>query len=111
MFFDQPPVVQAGGGQLGGDLALLHEQHPRRQSGDDLEVLLDQQNGEMPSLPEIAQMIDDLLDDRGLDAFARLVEQHQARPARQAARERQNLLLAARERAAGAVEQRREDRK
>ena len=55
-------------------------------------------------------MIDDLLDDRGLDAFARLVEQHQARPADQAPGERQDLLLAARERPAGAVKQGREDR-
>ena len=99
MFLDQPPVVQAGGCHLGGDLALLHEQHARRQSSDHLEVLLDQQDREIPALPEGAQMIDDLLDDRGLDAFARLVEQHQARPADQAARERQDLLLAAGERA------------
>ena len=57
MLFDQRPVVQVGGGQLGDDLTLLHEQHPSRQSGDHLEILLHQQNSEAPSLPEIAQVL------------------------------------------------------
>ena len=52
------------------------------------------------------QGLDDLVDDRGLDALGRLVEQDETRVAAQAARERQQLLLAAGERAAGAVEQR-----
>ena len=52
------------------------------------------------------QGLDDLVDDRGLDALGRLVEQDQTRVAAQAARDRQELLLAARQRAAGAIEQR-----
>ena len=68
-------------------------------------------NGEIPSLPEVAQMIDDLLDDRGLDAFALAHRAASGAAGRPGTGERQILLLAARERPAGAVEQRREDRK
>ena len=55
--------------------------------------------------------LDNLVDDRGLDALGRLVEKNEARLAAKAARDRQQLLLAARQRAAGAVEQRLEARK
>ena len=55
-------------------------------------------------LPEAEQDLDDLLDDRRLDALGRLVEQEQLGLAAEAARQRQDLLLAARQRAAGAVQ-------
>ena len=57
------------------------------------------------------QDLDDLVDDRGLDTLGRLVEQDETRFAAKAARERQQLLLAARQRAAGPLEQRLEARK
>ena len=53
----------------------------------------------------------DLLHDRGLNAFARLVEQQQPRTRNERTRERQDLLLAARERTAAPVEQPRQPRK
>src|SRR5262245_63339120 len=58
----------------------------------------------------MAQHADQLLDDRGLDAFRRLVEEDQLRLAGEAARDGQELLLATAQRAAPAVEQGREAR-
>jgi hypothetical protein len=43
-----------------------------------------------------SRILDDLLDDRWLDALGRLVEQDEPGMAAQAARQRQDLLLAAR---------------
>ena len=49
---------------------------------------------------QVADHALDILDDRGLDAFGRLVEDQQARPRHQRAGDRQLLLLAAGEIAA-----------
>ena len=54
----------------------------------------------------VGELLGDRLDDRGLDALGRLVEQQQARRLDQAAGERQELLLAARERAPCPLQQR-----
>ena len=78
---------------------------------DEIEVLFDQDDGETVAQAECLQPLDDLIDDRGLDAFRRLVEKHEFRPAAEAARNRQQLLLAAAQRAAGPVEQRFQARK
>ncbi|MPL89754.1 hypothetical protein SDC9_35796 [bioreactor metagenome] len=75
-----------------------------RQARDELEVLLDEDDGDVDLLRQRRERFRDLVDDRGLDALGRFVEQHQLRPPAQAARQRQKLLLAARERAAAPVE-------
>ena len=62
-------------------------------------------HGEAALVAQALQHLDDLVDDRRLDALGRLVEQNQARLAAEAARQRQQLLLAARQCAAGPVEQ------
>ena len=57
-------------------------------AADEVEILLDQDHGE-PSGPQTQQDLDDLLDDRRLDAFGRLVEQNELGSAAQAARQGQ----------------------
>src|SRR6516165_3108877 len=87
------------------DPALLNHENPLRQRGDEVEVLLDQDRCETAVVAQPLQGLDDLVDDRRLNALRRLVEQDEARPAAQAARDRKQLLLAAGQRATGTVEQ------
>ena len=55
-------------------------------------VLLDQQDRHLAFAGELADRSLDVLDDRRLDAFGRLVEDEQLRPHRQRAADRQLLL-------------------
>src|SRR5580704_423933 len=96
---------------LAGDQPLLHQQYPLRQGTDEFETLLHHDDGEALVAVESYQDVEDLLDDRGLNSLRRLVEQQKLGPPAQAARQRDNLLLAARKRAAEAVEQRINSRK
>src|SRR4029077_9589865 len=96
--------------QLAQDRALLDDQHALGQLGDELEVLLDQEDRHPLAVVQLAQDADQLLDDRRLDAFGRLVEEDQLRLAGEAARDGQQLLLATAQRAAPAIEQRRQAR-
>src|SRR5450755_1793307 len=89
-----------------GDRALLNDENALRKRGDEIEILLDQDHGEPAGGAQPLQGFDDLVDDRRLDAFGGLVQQYQPRIAAQAARDSQQLLLAARQGAAGAIEQR-----
>jgi hypothetical protein len=73
----------------------------------EVEVLLDDDEREPVALAQAGEDLADLLHDRRLDAFRRLVEQEQPRRGDERAAEREDLLLAARERAALAVEERR----
>jgi hypothetical protein len=75
--------------QLAQDRALLDDQHALGQLGDELEVLLDQEDRQPLVLVQLAQDADQFLDDRGLDAFGRLVEEDQLRLASEAARDGQ----------------------
>ena len=63
-------------------------------------VLLDEEHRQAFRLVELGDDVEDLLDDQRREAERRLVEQQQPRPAHQRARDRQHLLLAARQRAA-----------
>src|SRR5258708_39831452 len=72
---DQVGIGQVLGGHLAGDAALLDDQHARRQRADEIEVLLDQHDGQAAAVTQAPQALDDLLDDRGLDALGRLIEQ------------------------------------
>ena len=73
---------------------------------DEVEVLLDDDERQLVALAQAGEDLADLLDDRRLDAFRRLVEEEQPRHRDQRATEGEDLLLAARERAALAVEER-----
>src|SRR5262249_56467037 len=68
-------VAEMVGRDLAGHAALLDDQHAIRQAANEIEVLVDQHDGEPPLPLEAEQDARDLLDDRGLDAFGRLVEQ------------------------------------
>src|SRR6185436_76139 len=78
--------------------------------GDELEILLDEQDREPLRAMELAQDADELLDDGRLDALGRLVEEDELGLAGQAAGDGQELLLATAERAAAAFQQRRQPR-
>ena len=66
-----------------------------QRSVEEFEILLDDQNGQALLLAESRENPADLLDDRRLNAFGRLVEQQHMRLGNETARERQDLLLAA----------------
>src|SRR5262249_10149965 len=103
-------VAEMVGRDLAGHAALLDDQHAIRQAANEIEVLLDQHDGEPALALEREQDARDLLDDRGLDAFGRLVEQDELGLHAQAARQRQDLLLAARQHAARSAEDRLQSR-
>src|SRR5262245_10906890 len=65
-----------------------------------VEVLLDQQDGDVAQVAQVGDGAGDVLDDGGLNAFGRLVEQEQPRPHHQRAADGELLLLAAGEIAA-----------
>src|ERR1700722_19867536 len=60
------------------------------------EILLDQLYGDLAERAQIVDGAADILDDRRLDAFGRLVEQQEPRPHHQRAADGELLLLAAR---------------
>ena len=62
-----------------------------------------------PSLAQIGDRAADVLDDRGLDALRRLVEEEEAGPRHEGAADRELLLLPAGEVAAAAVQHALED--
>ena len=66
----------------------------------EVEILLDQHDRHLAEVAQIGDRAPDILDDRGLDAFGRLVEQQEPRPHHQRAADRELLLLAAGEIAA-----------
>src|SRR5260370_24558244 len=105
-FPDEACIAEIARLHLPGDHAFLNDEDPLRERGDEVEVLLDQDHGEAAVVAQPLQDLDNLLDDRGLDALGRLVEKNQTRFAAKAARDRQQLLLAAGKRAAGPIEQR-----
>ena len=103
--FSTSALAQLLGPQLAQDVPFWIKQHALSQLGDELEILLDEEDRQPLALVQLAEDDDQLLDDRGLDALGRLVEEDASWAGRQAARDGQQLLLAAAERAAPAVEQ------
>ena len=92
------------------DHPLLEQQHPVGELGDEVEVLLHHDDGDALLAVEAPQQLDDRVDDGGLDAFRRLVEEDELGLGDEAAGDREKLLLAARESPALAVQQRLEAR-
>ena len=107
---DELGIGELGRRDLASDAASLDDEHPRAQRRDEVEILLDQDETQAATLPQPAQGVRDEIDDRGLDAFRRLVEKHETRLSAQAAGHRQDLLLATAELSPEAVQQRLEPR-
>src|SRR4029079_12611309 len=76
---DKAGIAEIARVNLPRDLAFLNNQNPLRHCGDEIQVLLAKDQGQAAGVAKPLQRIDDLLDDRGLDAFRRLVEQHETR--------------------------------
>ena len=72
---DDLRVRQIGSAGFGDDGTALHDQHPVGESGEEVEVLFDEQDGQLLRLADVFQDGDELLDDGRLDAFCWLVEQ------------------------------------
>ena len=70
----------------------------------EIEILLDQHDRDLAEIAQVGDGAADILDDRGLDAFGRLVQQQEPRPHDQRPADRKLLLLAAGEVAAAAPE-------
>src|ERR1700761_1159557 len=95
-FADETCVAEIARLHFPRDRAFLNDENPLRERGDEVEILLDQDHREPAVVAQPQQDLDDLVDDRGLNAFGRLVEKDKTRLAAKAARDRQQLLLAAR---------------
>src|SRR3954466_4769812 len=93
------------------DPAALHDEDAVGDVEDEAQHLLADDDAEIADAADVAQQPRDILDDRRLDAFGRLVEQQDLRIARQRPRDRQLLLLAARQIAAAPPLELRQDRK
>src|SRR5580700_7886771 len=82
------------------DSAAVHDGEMVAEFAGKVEILLDQHDGDLAERAQIGNGAADILDDRRLDAFGRLVEQEEPRPHHQGAADRELLLLAARKIAA-----------
>src|SRR6202035_2906954 len=105
-FSDETGIAEIARLHFPGDGAFLNDENPLRERGDEVEILLDQDHGEAALLAQPLQGLDNLVDDRGLNTLCRLVEKDETRLAAKAARDRQKLLFAARQGAAGTIEKR-----
>src|SRR5258705_8477000 len=76
-----------------------------------VEILLHQNHSDLSQIAQIGDGPTDVLDDRGLDALGRLVEEEEPRPHDERPADRKLLLLAAREVAAAPPQHVAEDRK
>src|ERR1700675_801074 len=77
------------------DGAAVHDGEMVAEFTGKVEILLDQYDGDLAERAQIGDGAADILDDRWLDAFGRLVEQEQPRPHHQRAADGKLLLLAA----------------
>src|SRR5580658_5928269 len=96
------------------DGAAVHDGEMVAEFAGKVEILLDQHDGDLAERAQIGDGATDILDDRRLDAFGRLVEQQQPRPHHQRSPDGELLLLAARQIAAAPAQhgfQHREQRK
>ncbi len=97
-------IGQVGDGAGDRDRALFQHGEAAGHAAGEADVLFHQHHGHAQLGIQAHDGGLDLLHDRGLDAFVGLVEQHHLRRGSQRPGDRQLLLLAARQHAAGAVE-------
>src|SRR4029077_4049712 len=86
--------------------APVHDREIVAELAGKVEILFDQDDGDVAKAAKIGDRAADIFDDRGLDAFGRLVEQQQVLAHHTRAADRELLLLAAGEIAAAAREHR-----
>src|SRR3954451_6132108 len=100
-------------GAVAGELhrAAIHHGKTVAEFAGKVEILFDQHDGDVAEVAQIGDGAADVLDDRGLDAFGRLVEQQQFWPHHQRAADRELLLLAPGEIAAAPAQHRLQHRK
>src|SRR6476620_11960362 len=91
--------------------AAVHDRKIVAELAGKVEILFDQHDRHIAEAAQIGDGAADILDDRGLDAFGRLVEQQQFRPHHQRPADRQLLLLSAGQIAAAAAQHRVQHRK
>src|SRR5205085_11824885 len=77
------------------DRTALHDGEMIAELAGEVEILLDQHDRDAAEIAQICDGAADVLDDRRLDAFGRLVEQQQTRLHHHGAPDRELLLLAA----------------
>src|ERR1700761_8482434 len=76
------------------DRAPVHHREIVAELAGKVEILLDQHDGDVAEATQIGDRAPNILDNRRLDTFGRLVEQQQFRPHDQGPPDRQLLLLA-----------------
>ena len=92
---DDFAVVEHGGRQLGDDPPLVHDVAALRHGADHIDILFDKDDGQAGLAVQFDDDARDVLHDRRLNAFGRLVEQQQRRLADEHPPDRELLLLAA----------------
>src|SRR6201988_2766327 len=83
--------------------APVHDREIVAELAGKVEILFDQHDGDVAEIAQIGNGAADVLDNRGLDAFGRFIEQEKLRPHHQRAANGKLLLLAAGEVAAPAA--------
>ena len=101
---------QLGGRALEADLAVLEEVRAVGDAQREVERLFDDQHGRPRRAQLVAGCVDDVLGDRRREPEGQLVDEQHVRPRDQRHREREQLLLAAREVARRLAHPRREHR-
>ena len=91
--------------------APVHDREIVAELAGKVEILFDQHDRDVAEAAQIGDRAPDVLDDRGLDALGRLVQQQQFRPHHQRAPDRELLLLAAGQIAAAPAQHRLQHRK
>src|ERR1700678_4165371 len=96
---------------LARDRASFDQQHALGKAADEIEALLDDDDGQTAMAMQADEDVENFLDDRWLYSLGGFVQQEKRGTAAQTAGQRQDLLLAAGERAAEAIGDRIESRK
>jgi hypothetical protein len=104
-------LTELGGLKLAEYGAFLNEQDPLRKLDDELQILLDEEDGQSLRLVKVLQDSNQLLDDGRLDPLGGFLEEDELRIARQAAGDGQELLLPAAQGCSATVQQGSQTRK
>src|SRR2546426_6044038 len=97
VLLDDGVLTQTVDGALGGDLPVFEDVTAARYREGEIQVLLDQQEGQAELATHRSQDLLELLNNGRLKSFGGLIEEEQARLEHNAPRDRQHLLLATRQ--------------